>query len=77
MTTKIGRVKIPVFVVIAAIPPAIRAAREKLMAAKEADSPKGAKVTPAEVMSVIGAFISELAREVGPALLDANGIRNA
>jgi hypothetical protein len=74
MTSKIGRVNIPVFAVIAAIPPAIRRAHDVIVAAKGDASAGGSKVTAGEVMQSIEAFVAELVREVGPVILTANGI---
>ena len=71
---KIGKVSIPIFAIIAAIPAAVRAASDQAKTDKEADSPGGEKVTAGEVLLVIGAFLGALGEKIAPAIMSANGI---
>ena len=74
MAIKIGRVSIPVFAIVAAIPRAIRRAAEVAKDDHDAASPGGAKVTPGEVAEVVLAFVSALGEEILPAVLKGNGL---
>jgi len=74
MNLKIGRVVIPLFKVVSAIPAAVRKAAEAARDNKDADSAGGAKVTPAEVTEVVFAFVATLGEAVLPAILEANGV---
>lgn len=71
---KIGRVNIPIFAIITAIPAAIKAANEAGAGDREASSPGGSKVTPGEVLAIIAAFVTALGEAVAPAILSANGL---
>ena len=71
---KVGRVNIPVLAILMAIPAAIKAASDAAAADHAASSPGGEKVTPEEVLGIIGAFLHVLGDAVLPAVLKANGL---
>ena len=72
MNARIGKIQIPVFAIIAAIPQAIAAAHAVAADDRDSDSDGGAKVTPAEVAEAIGAFARALGDAALPAILRAN-----
>lgn len=74
MAIKIGRVSIPVFAIVAAIPRAIRRAAEVAKDDRDANSPGGVKVTPGEVAEVVLAFVAALGEAILPAVLKSNGV---
>jgi hypothetical protein len=74
MNVSIGRVKLPVFAIVAAIPAAARKCRESAADNKAAASPGGSKVTAAEVLEDVLAFVAALGEEAMPAILKANGV---
>lgn len=74
MNAKIGKVSIPLFAVVAAIPKAIKAAAAVASDDRTTDSPGGVKVTPGEVTEAIFAFVAKLAEEISGPILKANGL---
>jgi hypothetical protein len=74
MVVQIGKVKIPLFAVIRAVPLAVKAAAEEASDNKAPSSPGGAKVTPGEVGEVVLAFVLKLADIVAEPVLKANGL---
>ena len=75
MSLKIGKVKIPVFAIIKAIPGAVRAAAAVAADDKSASSPGGTAVTPGEVVEAIAAFVGALGEAIIAPVLDANGLK--
>ena len=74
MTTKIGRVQIPVLAIVKAIPGAVRAAHAERLQNREADSAGGSKVTAGEVAEEVLAFVAALGEAILPAVMRANGL---
>ena len=74
MNPKVGRVNIPVFAIVAAIPGAVRAAHAERLQNREAESAGGSKVTAGEVAEEVLAFVAALGEAVLPAVLKANGV---
>jgi hypothetical protein len=72
MNARVGKIQIPIFAIIAAIPQAIAAAHAVAADDHDSDSDGGAKVTPAEVAEAIGAFARALGVAALPAILRAN-----
>jgi len=73
---RMGRrqVRIPIAAILAALPDAARAARERAADDHAESSPGGANVTAGEVAEDVAAFLSVLAEAVLPAVLKANGL---
>jgi hypothetical protein len=71
---RVGKVKIPVFAIVEAIPRAIKRAREVGSDDRDADSPGGSKVTVLEVTECVAAFFAALTEEVLPKILSANDL---
>jgi hypothetical protein len=72
-TITVGRgVKIPIATILAAIPSAIKAAKESAADNRDEDSPGGVKVTAGEVAEDAGAFFAKLAEKVVPDLIELN-----
>jgi hypothetical protein len=74
MDAKIGKVKMPVFAIVAAIPKAVKAAKVVGADNRDASSPGGKKVTAGEVAEVVAAFLVALGAEVTDDILEANGL---
>ena len=74
MKVRVGRINIPVFALLAAVPPAVRAFKERAADDRAASSPGGAKVTPGEFLEDFCAFMACLAEAAGPAVAKANGV---
>lgn len=74
MDAKIGKVKVPVFAIVAAVPKAVKAAKVAGADNRDANSPGGKKVTAGEVAEVIAAFLAALGAEVTDDILEANGL---
>lgn len=66
---KVGRVVIPAFAIIRAVPAAIRAAKAEIAEAKE-----DGNVTPEEILEVVTSVCTAIAEAALPAILRANGI---
>ncbi len=67
-------VRIPVVTILAALPLAVKRAKEMGADDRDPDSPGGEKVTAQEALEDIGAFFQTLAEQAAPAILEANGI---
>lgn len=77
MNIKIGKISLPIFALVAAIPRAAKKCRASAADNKDADSPGGSKVTAGEVAEDVLSFLTVLAEEAMPAILAANGISAA
>lgn len=66
------KVRIPIGIIVTAIPAAVRAANAVAADDRSPESDGGTKVTPREVTEAVGAFFAALAAEVTPAILAAN-----
>lgn len=69
---RIGKVRFPIFAIMAAIPRAVRAAKEAAADDHDPDSPGGETVTPGEVAEVVAAFVAALGEAVLPEVLAVN-----
>ena len=74
MNVSIGKVKLPIFLLVPAALVAAKRCRASAADNKSADSPGGAKVTPGEVVEDFAVFMAALAEEFGPAVIKANGL---
>ena len=72
-TITIGRgIQIPIVTILAAIPSAIKAAKETAADDRDKDSPGGVKVTAGEVAEDVGAFFAKLSETALPDLIALN-----
>lgn len=74
MKVRAGRINIPVFAILAAVPAAVKAFKAKAADDRSPSSPGGAKVTAGEFLEDFGAFMGCLAEAALPAVAKANGI---